>query len=221
MVPIDSLSSHLDITLAILAGGASQRMGHPKAAMTLSGKPVLEYLLERLTWPGPTLLVTAPGRERPPRSELFDHEAVDPVAGQGPLRGVLTALQHAATAHVLVLTVDMPCLLPEHLDWVIGRAGVLPDCKGIMLRRAINGVSQIEPFPFLCRVDAADVISERLTNGRRSVHSLTELAGFFAEDVPSDWPQIVWTNLNTPGDLESLGERSEPLESPRRRPQSL
>jgi FdhD protein/molybdopterin-guanine dinucleotide biosynthesis protein A/molybdopterin-guanine dinucleotide biosynthesis protein len=203
-VLLDPSNSHSDITLAILAGGASQRMGRPKAGMTLSGKPVLEYLLQRLAWPGPTLLVTAPGREHPPACELFDREAVDPVAGQGPLRGVLTALQNSSTSRVLVLTVDMPCLLPEHLDWLIGRATAFPDCRGIMLRRAIKGVSQIEPFPFLCRVDAAEIISDRLTNGPWSVHSLAEVSGFFVEAAPTDWPDTVWTNLNTPQDLESL-----------------
>ena len=45
-----------------------------------------------MQWPGPTLLVTAPAVAHPPAADLFDREAVDPVDGLGPLRGVLTAL---------------------------------------------------------------------------------------------------------------------------------
>src|SRR4051794_14061635 len=97
-------------------------MGKPKAWLTLRGQPILEYLLDRFAWPGPTLLVTAPGREHPPGYERFTREVVDPIADLGPLRGVLTALEHAQTPTVVVTTVDMPnvqrahlCALAEHL----------------------------------------------------------------------------------------------------------
>ena len=40
------------------------------------------------------MLVTAPGFERPPGFERFGREVVDPIAGIGPLRGVLTAIEH-------------------------------------------------------------------------------------------------------------------------------
>src|SRR6195952_3674281 len=95
-------------TLAVLAGGESTRMGEPKAALRVGGKPILQYLIERFAWPGPTLLVTAPGRERPPGWERFDREVPDPVAGAGPLRGVMTALEAIKTPFVAVVTVDMP-----------------------------------------------------------------------------------------------------------------
>ena len=57
----------------------------------------MEYLLEQLGWLAPTLLVTAPGREKPPGREHFAREVVDAVAGEGPLRGVLTALEATET----------------------------------------------------------------------------------------------------------------------------
>src|SRR6478609_398221 len=44
------------ITLAILAGGRGSRMGKPKSHLRLHGRPILEYLLQRLAWPGPKLL---------------------------------------------------------------------------------------------------------------------------------------------------------------------
>src|SRR3954469_12653277 len=104
-----------DVTLAILAGGEGSRMGRPKGLLRVHGRPVLEYLLERFDWPGPTLLVTAPGRERPPACELFSCEVQDPVAGLGPLRGILTALESARTPLVVVTSVDMPGVGREQL----------------------------------------------------------------------------------------------------------
>ena len=48
------------------------------------------------------MLVTAPGIARPRGAERFDREVVDPVAGLGPLRGLMTALENASTDIVVV-----------------------------------------------------------------------------------------------------------------------
>ena len=153
---------------------------------------------------GRTMLVTAAGREHPPGWKRFDREVVDEVSGQGPLRGVLTALQNADTARVMVLTVDMPLLAPEHLQWLICKSDPMLGHRGIMLSRFIDGKTQIEPFPLLCRIEAAEIISRRLAEGRRSVHSLAEMSGFVVEPAPAEWPAEIWTNLNTPEDWAKL-----------------
>src|SRR3954467_7419583 len=101
-----------DVALAVLAGGAGSRMGGPKAWLEVGGRPILEHLLDRFAWPGPTLLVTAPGLERPPGHERFTIEATDSVPGGGPLQGILTALRALRaplpSRSVVVTTVDMP-----------------------------------------------------------------------------------------------------------------
>src|SRR4051794_29668278 len=99
-----------NITLAILAGGAGSRMGRAKGELRIAGEPILEYLLDRFDWPGPTMLVTAPGREHPTGWARFTREVTDPVSDQGPLRGILTALENATTEVVIVTPVDMPLL---------------------------------------------------------------------------------------------------------------
>ena len=96
----DPFDEH-DVTLAVLAGGEGSRMGRPKGELLVRGRPILVHLVEQLAWRGPTLLVTAPGRERPAGGERFDREVVDAVAGEGPLRGLLTALEAATTEIVL------------------------------------------------------------------------------------------------------------------------
>src|SRR5688572_12817975 len=100
----------MDATLCILAGGESRRMGRPKAELLVRGRPILAHVLQQLEWKGPTMLVTSPAHRSPSGCELFDREVVDPVAGQGPLRGVLTALQHVTTSIAIISTVDMPCI---------------------------------------------------------------------------------------------------------------
>ncbi|HZZ44984.1 MAG TPA: molybdenum cofactor guanylyltransferase [Tepidisphaeraceae bacterium] len=185
-------------TLAILAGGASSRMGSPKAELNIAGKPILQYLLERFAWTGKTVLITAPGREKPKGWECFDREVVDAVAGEGPLRGILTALE-AAHEMVVVTTVDMPALRGEQLRWLMKQLESRAE-QGMMLRH--NG--RIEPFPSVYRQQATDVIRERLQSGRAAVHGLAEMDQFAAVDAPADWPEETWVNLNRPGDVEAF-----------------
>jgi molybdenum cofactor guanylyltransferase len=184
-------------TLAILAGGESRRMGRPKAELRVAGKPILEYLLDRFAWPGPTLLVTAPGRERPAGAARFGREVADPVAGEGPLRGVVTALEAATTEIVLITTCDMPGLEGRHLEWL--RVALLerPDAPLVMTKRA----SGVEPFPLAIRRDALALVRDRFAHGGRSVQSLSTLPGAVLVDAPADWGAEAWINLNTSDDV--------------------
>jgi molybdenum cofactor guanylyltransferase len=194
------------VTLAVLAGGEGSRMGFAKGLLRVGadhGEPILGYLLNRIAWRGPTLLVTAPGREHPPGWERFDREAADPKAGGGPLRGVLTALEHAATPVIAVLTVDMPEVGPEQVRCLLDALQGDPNGLGVMFRRAMPGGMQIEPFPSVYRSGARDRIEARLKSARRSVHGLLQETGFFSVDAPAQWLQSVWTNLNSPDDLRA------------------
>ena len=110
-------------------------MGMPKANLTIDSRPILEYLLDEISWPGPTLLVTAPGREHPPGWQRFGMEACDPETGGGPLPGVLTALQHLTTPVLLVLTVDMPAIRRPQCDFLLDRLQDDESLTGVMMRR--------------------------------------------------------------------------------------
>ena len=197
-------------TLAILAGGEGSRMGKPKSLLTIGGRPILDYLFDRFTWPGPTLLVTAPGNEHPPGHERFAREATDPVAGEGPLRGLLTALDACDTPMLAVTTVDMPLVSAAHLLFLMSSLETIPDCLGLMLRRKLEGKSQIEPFPSVCRAQARGAVAKELLAGRRSIHALSYQSEFSTLDAPPDWSPDTWLNLNHPQDVIGFSNRSLP-----------
>lgn len=191
-----------DVTLCILAGGEGRRMGRPKGELRIAADvPILQYLLDRFAWPGPTMLVTAPGREHPPAWEMFDREAADPVAGLGPLRGLLTALERATTPMIVVTTVDMPGVAVEQLRFLVDQLRANSQQLGVMTRRIIGGSPQIEPFPSAFRTTAEAPVAQALRDHRQSVHGLSQVQGFDVIDAPGNWPESVWQNLNTPNDL--------------------
>lgn len=188
-----------DVTLAILAGGAGSRMGRAKALLEVSGRPVLEFLLERLAWPGPTLLVTAPGREHPPGWQRFGREVADPVAGEGPLRGVMTALAHATTETLAVVAVDMPGVTRDDLAWLLGELDRLPLASMVMTSRG----GEIEPLPCAMRADVRNLLAARLAEGRRSLHGLTT-DGRVVVVRADERDRRAWLNANTPGEWAEI-----------------
>lgn len=192
------------VTLAVLAGGRGDRMGLPKSWIPFGRKPVLAWLLERMRWAGPTMLVSAPAVAHPPGSELFHCEVVDPVDGLGPLRGVLTALEHLATPMMTVITVDMPGVSSVELAWLIEALAHRPDYNGVMCCVKAGAAGHIEPFPSAFRSEAARSIQQRLDSGRRSVQDLHTDGGFLVLEAPPAWPADTWTNLNTPSELEAF-----------------
>jgi molybdenum cofactor guanylyltransferase len=200
-----SLVDPAQITLAILAGGEGTRMGRPKARLAVDGEPILRFLLKQFGWPGPTLLVTAPGNEGPPGREGFDREVSDPIRGMGPLRGILTALEHCNTPLLAVATVDMPGITGEHLRWLAEALDSLSDALGLMPLHAVpGGEPRLEPFPCLLRTSARPSVQSHLDAGRRSVRSLVSLPGWSTANTPAEWDVRVWTNLNHPADLEAF-----------------
>lgn len=196
-----------DCTLAILAGGQGSRMGIPKAELRIGRHFILPFLLDRFNWPGPTLLVTAPGRTAPPGSDRFSAEASDPESGLGPLRGVLTALEHAKTAATLITTVDMPGLTFDHLRWFVDRLNSNPGAMGVMSSRLLPSGPLIEPFPSLYTPAAVPVIVDQLALGHRSVYRLNAKPAIICAASPTDWPEDLWTNLNEPEDLRRFAVR--------------
>ena len=183
------------VTLAILAGGRGERMGKPKSSLRVGDQPILSYLLKRFAWRGPTMLVTSPGREKPPGAQKFDREVVDPVEGMGPVRGLITALENSQTENLIVASVDMPLVEREQLRWLVERMEERPKASAVMLR-----FDALEPFPSIFRKERA----ERPLCENASMRSLTKIEGFEVLPVPAHWSENIWTNLNEPADLAAL-----------------
>jgi molybdenum cofactor guanylyltransferase len=186
------------VTLAVLAGGEGARMGFAKSTLKVHGQPILRHLLEQLAWPGPTLLVTAPGRERPDGHEAFDAEAVDPVAGRGPLQGILSALQNSKTPLVIVMPIDMPAMTLGPLAWLVDQLSVMADVQALMVRLG----TELQPLPAVFRTAAADLIRNQLEERLASVRGLAATGRVVVLPAPSSWPKRIWTNLNFPRDVE-------------------
>ena len=108
-----------NLTLALMAGGKSSRMGTDKSFVLLDGKPLIEHLMRRTASLGQneTILIAN-------RPDDYAHFGLpmfsDVLPEKGSLGGIYSAVYHSQSEYTLVLACDMPFANPALLRHMIG-----------------------------------------------------------------------------------------------------
>jgi molybdopterin-guanine dinucleotide biosynthesis protein A len=192
------------ISVAVLAGGQSSRMGQDKAWLPVGGRPVVERVVERVAPLSDDVLLIA--NVHAPYGRLPARLVGDVYPGKGSLGGIYTALQAARYDHCLVVACDMPFLDAGLLRYLIGLA---PGYDVVIPR--------VEEFPETLHAiygkRCLDPIQRRLLAGQ------LKIVGFFDEvrvryverdDVARFDPQFrSFLNMNTPSDWERVQKLTE------------
>ncbi|WP_420630706.1 molybdenum cofactor guanylyltransferase [Candidatus Leptofilum sp.] len=105
------------LTVAIMAGGKSSRMGKDKSFVLFNGRPMIEIALETVAGLGDeTLLIT----NKPGAYAHFNLPMVSDIyPDHGPLGGIYTAVHAATYPHTVVVACDMPWLNRSLLEYMI------------------------------------------------------------------------------------------------------
>ena len=108
------------ISVAILAGGKSRRMGRDKGWLEVGGRPIIERVLERIRPLSDDLLVStnAPDTYR----QLGLRLVPDIYPHKAALGGIYSVLQAAIYPHVLIVACDMPFLNSDLLRYLTSQA---------------------------------------------------------------------------------------------------
>jgi molybdenum cofactor guanylyltransferase len=104
------------VAAAVLAGGASRRMGRDKATMPVGGTPLAGLVLAAAARVADPVVLVAPAGH--PAGGLAATLVTDP--GHGPLAALVAALAALDAGHVLVLAGDHPVLRVELLTRLVG-----------------------------------------------------------------------------------------------------
>jgi molybdopterin-guanine dinucleotide biosynthesis protein A len=193
---IENAANH--ISIAILAGGRSRRMGRDKASLDLGGETWLERIIDAALEVSRSVVVVGRHGARDDIAWLQDEEP-----GLGPLGGLRTALAHLGRP-VLLVGCDMPRVNADALGWLLD----ISEKSGAELGVATRRDGQIEPLFSVYRPAALERIDARMAAGRLSLRRLIDEGGFeIVEPSPAVRERLL--NINTPEELaefDGLGE---------------
>ena len=113
----------MKVTSIVLAGGKSLRMGRSKALETISGKSLIECVVERLRPLTNQILIATSQQQLDILVAGVAEILVDIYPDKGPLGGIYTGLLASRSSHSIVVACDMPFLNIELLRYMIELSG--------------------------------------------------------------------------------------------------
>lgn len=188
-----------DVSVAVLAGGQSRRMGQDKAFLPVGGRPVIERVIQRVLplSDDVTIITNTP--------TLYHHFGLhiegDVYPGKGSLGGIYTAIYVARYQYCLVVACDMPFLNPDllrHLvsltsgfDVVIPRIDEFPETL-----HAVYGRGCLEPIERRLLADRLKIIGffddvrVRYVERDHVARFDANFHSFLNMNTPADWEYV-------------------------------
>lgn len=172
----------------ILAGGKSSRMGKDKGLLVLSGKTFVEHIYAALE-PifGKKVVIISSNSEYdflglPRIEDIFENK--------GPIGGIFTALEHSTTKINLIVSVDVPFVSTELLQWL------LDNHKADFLLTQICCAEKTHPL--IAVYDAANksLLEEYLSKNKLKLIGFVNDINHQNIEIPLKWTQQI-RNINT------------------------
>jgi molybdopterin-guanine dinucleotide biosynthesis protein A len=193
----DTVRRVATFTGAVLTGGASVRMGRDKAFLEVDGVPLVLRVADALEAAGAAEVLTV-GGDRSALVALGLDARADPRQGDGPLGGLLTALELASHDRVVVLATDLAFVTGAVVAALVAGLDRDPSPDVAAARAADTPEAAIEP---LCaawrRRRCAAHLGAAHAAGERAVHRAMAGLAVVAVDVPA----VTVSNANRPDDL--------------------
>jgi molybdenum cofactor guanylyltransferase len=183
-----------NITVILLAGGQSSRMGKDKGLIELNGKPLIEHITEKVRSLTETVIIITnqPGYDR------FGFPCFPDIKKDcGPMGGIFAGLHYSSAKKNLILSCDIP-FVPHHLlEHLVEQSGaedaLVPRYDG--KTEPLCGV-----YDRNCKETLKMLIDEKhfkLQNALKKLNTrYLDLHRF--DDFDKKW----FANINTPDELE-------------------
>ncbi len=202
------------LSVIVLAGGESRRLGRDKALLPWRGRTLIEDLVVRLQKISDDVLVVT-GAQRRYQEILHVPIFADEIKDIGPLGGLYTGLHHARYSYSLVVACDMPFLSKAVID--VLRSHIDQSVKAVVPSLQNHRV----PTFAIYHKDCLGMIEKLHAQGRSSLQDLLDSVPL--KIVPEEELRVVdptlraLININTQADWEScmslgamLSSESEP-----------
>ncbi|MDZ4672194.1 MAG: molybdenum cofactor guanylyltransferase [Phototrophicales bacterium] len=191
----------MSISVAILVGGKSSRMGRDKAWVELGGHPLVHYLLFAIHKAGfSDICLIANQPEKYSSLDLPIYP--DNFADCGALGGIESALTHSKSEWTLVVACDMPLLRPD----ILHSLGTMTHENIEMVLPVAGEMSQ--PLCALYHQHCLGVARTHLLDGRYRIRDFVSKLRLLLVPIQDEW---CFFNVNTP---QSLAEAEKYIVSP-------
>jgi molybdenum cofactor guanylyltransferase len=184
-----------NFTGIILAGGKSQRMGTDKGLLPLNGKPFITHIYDAMK-PifGDNIVLVSSNSDY----DAFGYNRIeDLIADKGPIGGLYTALKQSKTKLNLVLSVDVPLITTELLQWLVDNH----DDSFLITQVQVGEKTS----PLVAVYDRAlkTILGEHLAGNQLKLRGLIDDVNHQTIKVPQKWVGQV-QNINTDEDYKNL-----------------
>ena len=196
----DNVATSTPFTGYVLAGGQSTRMGRDKALLEIGGQPLIQSAVNLLKAVTERVVILGPAEQY---GFLGLPVLPDLVPSRGPLSAICTGLERSETDVNLFLACDMPLMQAPFLKLLVEKAAQ----ADAVLMRLDDG--SLEPLCAVYNRSCLSVVKANYDCGRFKLSDLfPDLRTRYLTE--SDLQHLgldrgIFTNLNTPGDLEQPG----------------
>jgi molybdopterin-guanine dinucleotide biosynthesis protein A len=189
------------ISVVILAGGESRRLGIDKSLLEVEGQPLLARTVQTLATLSDDLVVVTNEAARYRSLDLGVRFVPDHQRGMGSLMGVHSGLRAARYGYALVVACDMPFLSLPLLRYM----ATLTEGYDVVIPR-LTGL--VEPLHSIYGKTCLPFMAELLDQGRRKVTSFfPQVRVRYVEDqklATFDPSHLSFVNVNTPEDWDRV-----------------
>lgn len=187
----------------ILAGGASRRLGYPKALLDWNGIPLWKHIVREVASVAEKVAIVG-FPEQFTTTDLAIARFIDDPTRVGPLGGLAIGLRQISTAKVFVMACDMPFVRRDAIIDLMQNA----KNADVIMPRTSDGVHPLFAVYSRDCLSAVEAALARNERRMRSFHSGLHVRELEITDDNPTWKNVL-TNINTPAELsEVIGDRT-------------
>ena len=201
-----------DITGIILSGGKSTRMGRNKSLLEINGKTAVQRIADLMqpVFTKVIVISNTPGEYSllglPVHKDIYEY--------RGPLAGIHSGLKHSETDQNFVISVDMPLMTAEMIEYIIDYKTPHPVtvCKADGFIQQLAGrysKSLLNKAELILQENEEEMRSDKQIKRRCSVLRLLDETG--AEIIEAEkldfYREGIFFNMNRPEDYRFILSR--------------
>jgi molybdopterin-guanine dinucleotide biosynthesis protein A len=203
-----------DITVFIIAGGKSSRMGQDKAFLKIKGRMLIDHAILQAHSVADDIFIVGPKE----KFGAFGRIVKDIYPDCGPLGGLHAALDRSRTNLSLMLALDTPFVTPEFLKFLVSEA---QSSKAVVtVPRTKDG---LQPLCAVYGHEFLAIAQTALAAGEYKIDPLFSKIKTQIVDLTdgSQHPQFeakMFQNINSPEDVERAESAGEPKSQSAKQP---